>query len=128
MNKYIIFFGTVFIAIVLILTNPDQAKHSIAVKEILTKEFNKAMTDELRKSKNNYQRANAGLGLLLGSTLIDKIIDGYIDCENFYLFSLTKINFEGNNRTIGFGILGKVYISDKLRENTSKLFNQGKTK
>lgn len=128
MNKYIAFFGTVCIAIILILTNPDRAKHSITVKEILTKEFNKSMTEELRKSKNVYKRADAGIGLLLGSTLIDKIIDGYIDCENFYLFSLTKIDFEGNTKTIGVGILGKVYISDKLKESTSKLFNQQKTK
>ena len=108
----------------LILTNPDRAKHSMAVKEILTKEFNKAMTDELQKSKNNSRQLTAGIGLFLGSTLIDKIVDGYIDCENFYLFSLTKINYEGSDKTIGFGILGKVYISDKLKENTSKLFNQ----
>ena len=47
MNKYITLFGTVCIAIVLIMTNPDRAKHSLAVKEILTKEFNKAMTEEL---------------------------------------------------------------------------------
>jgi len=128
MNKYITIFGTICIAIVLILTNPDGAKHSVAVKGILTKEFNKAMTDELQKSKNNYQQVNAGIGLFLGSTLIDKIVDGYIDCENFYLFSLTKINYEGSDRTIGFGILGKVYISDKLKENTSKLFNQPEDK
>ena len=124
MNKIITFFGIVGIAIVLILTNPDRAKHSMAVKEILTKEFNKAMTDELQKSKNNSRQLTAGIGLFLGSTLIDKIVDGYIDCENFYLFSLTKINYEGSDKTIGFGILGKVYISDKLKENTSKLFNQ----
>lgn len=128
MNKYITIFGTVCITAVLIFTNPDRVKHSMAVKEILTKEFNKAMTDELRKSKNNYQQANAGIGLFLGSTLIEKIVDGYIDCENFYLFSLTKINFDGHNKTIGFGILGKVFISDKLKENTSKLFNQRNTK
>ena len=128
MNKYITFFGTLFIIIVLLLTNPDREKHSIAVKEILTKEFNKTMTNELQKSKNDYQRTSAGIGLLFGATLIDKIIYGYIDCENFYLFSLTKVNVEGDSRTIGFGILGKVYISDKLKENTSKLFNQRKTR
>jgi hypothetical protein len=126
MNKYITFFGIVFIAIALILTNPDRAKHSAAVKEILTKEFHKTMTDEIQTSKNSYQRANAGIGLLLGATLIDKIIDGYIDSENFYLFSLTKLNVEGTNRTIGFGILGKVYVSDKLKENIGKLFKQKK--
>lgn len=100
----------------------------MAVKEILTKEFNKAMAEELRKSKNNYQATSAGIGLLLGSSLIDKVIDGYIDSENFYLFSLTKINVDGDNKTIGLGILGKVFISDKLKENTSKLFNHRRTK
>jgi len=128
MNKYITLFGTVCIAIVLIMTNPDRSKHFLAVKEILTKEFNKAMTEELRHSKNNYQATSAGIGLFLGSTLIDKVIDGYIDCENFYLFSLTKINIDGNNKTIGLGILGKVYISDKLKESTSKLFKSRKNK
>lgn len=128
MNKYIIFFGTLCISFVLILTNPDRPKHAMAVKEILTKEFNKAMTEELRKSRNNYQATSAGIGLLLGSSLIDKVIDGYIDSENFYLFSLTKINVGGDNKTIGLGVLGKVFISDKLKENTSKLFNQQKTK
>jgi len=128
MNKYIIFFGTLSISFVLILTNPDRPKHAMAVKEILTKEFNKAMAEELRKSKNNYQATSAGIGLLLGSSLIDKVIDGYIDSENFYLFSLTKINVDGDNKTIGLGILGKVFISDKLKENTSKLFNHRRTK
>lgn len=126
MNNYTAFFGAIFLAIVLVFTNPDSAKHSLAVKEILTKEFNKKMTDEIRESKNNYQSANAGIGLLLGSTLIDKIIDGYIDSENFYFFSLTKINIDEENRTIGFGILGKVYISEKLKDNAREIFNKKK--
>ena len=128
MNKYIIFFGTLCLAFVLIFTNPDRGQHVMAVKEILTKEFNKAMTEELRKSKNNYQATSAGIGLFLGSSLIDKVVDGYIDSENFYLFSLTIINVDGDNRTIGLGILGKVFISDKLREKTGKIFNQRKAK
>ena len=86
------------------------------------------MTEELRKSNNNYQATSAGIGLFLGSSLIDKVVDGYIDSENYYFFSLTKINVDGDKRTIGLGILGKVFISDKLKEKSAKIFNQRKFK
>ncbi|SFA58518.1 hypothetical protein SAMN04488511_11984 [Pedobacter suwonensis] len=72
MNKYTTFFKIVCVAIVLVITNTDRAKHSIAVEEILTKECSKAITEEIRESKNNYQATSAGIGLLLASSLIDK--------------------------------------------------------
>lgn len=123
MKGYFLVFGTIAILIVLVLTNPDEARHSATVKEILTKEFNRKMTDEIY-SKNSKTSGLYTLGLIFGETLIDKTADGYIGREDFYLFSLTKIDTEDEKYTIGFGILGNVYVSDKLKENFTKRLDE----
>jgi hypothetical protein len=116
MKKYILITALLVILGVLFFTNLNQTAHTTAVKEILTKELNKKLTAELAKNKSGSQSLGAGLGLMFGATFIDRAVDAYVERENFYLFSLTKIKYEGKEHYIGTGVFGNVYISDRLKE------------
>lgn len=107
--------------IVLIITNPNEQKHIETVKTKLKIALKKKMTSEITDENNSL---GGGLGLLFGDALIDKMTDGFISRNNYLLFSTTKAEYKGQNKTIGIGILGNVYISDKInnifsKENTS---------
>ena len=54
------------------------------------------------------------LGLLMGDTFIDKMTDGFVTRKNYILFSLTNAEFNNENKIIGLGVLGNIFISDKI--------------
>jgi len=50
------------------------------------------------------------LGLLLGRTLIDIMLDNVISVNNYILFSTTRITQEENSRVIGIGFFGNIFF------------------
>lgn len=54
--------------------------------------------------------------MMMGRTLIDPLIDNLITSDDFIFFSLTKITWEGEQKTIGIGIFGNVYINPEIEE------------
>jgi Domain of unknown function (DUF4359) len=117
--KYIIA-GVVLI--VLCVTNPTLVDHRFAVtskiNELLRKE---AVKDE--STQSTIGAAGTELGLMFASAVINKFADVTIERKNFYLFSLTSFEFNGNEKIIGLGILGKVFISDEVDEKFKDVKN-----
>ena len=109
--------------IVLCVTNPSLADHRFAVtskiNELLRKEASK---DE--STQGTLSAAGTELGLMFASAVINKFADEAIQRKNFYLFSLTSFEFNGNEKIIGLGILGKVFISDEVDEKFKDLKNE----
>lgn len=116
MNKkqfYIIL--SVLIIGVLIFSNPSEENHIQTVKSKLKIAFKKKMSSEITENQNDaFATLGSGLGLLLGDTFIDKLTDGLVTRKNYILFSLTNVEFKGEEKIIGFGILGNVFLSDKI--------------
>jgi hypothetical protein len=116
---------SVLLVAVLIFSNPSEENHIESVKSKLKIAFKKKMSSELTKNQNDtFATLGNGLGLLLGDTFIDKLTDGLVTRKNYILFSLTSFEYKGKEKTIGFGILGNVFLSDKI-EN---IFQQNEQK
>jgi hypothetical protein len=107
----------VFIAI---LTNPNQESHREKVKMIFKNFYQKS----LEENSLDEDGGLAVLGNFLGTSLINTLVDSAISSDNYVLFSLTKLTFEGEETVIGFGIFGNVFLSDKIEDSfTKKLQN-----
>ena len=100
--------GSIFLALLLLVTNPSQDKHKLALKD----KFISSITTELEKQKE--KTGMEGLQLSVATMFIDNMVDKTVTSTNWLLFSTTKITIEGNEKTIGFGILGHVYLSNKI--------------
>jgi hypothetical protein len=85
-------------------TNPSLEDHRDRVKKIYENKL------------NSMEGSNSQEVLNLLSNIFSDVGDGFIDKlisrDNYLLFSITKLNFGGVTRNIGFGILGKVYAPD----------------
>tara|TARA_R100000935_G_scaffold29362_1_gene49649 strand:+ start:1395 stop:1796 length:402 start_codon:yes stop_codon:yes gene_type:complete len=115
-KQFILLFVTVLI-LGLIFTNPSENEHIDTVKSKLKTAFKKKMSADLLENKDNedsFAMLGNGLGLMLGDTFIDNLTDGFISRENYILFSLTKATYQKQEKIIGFGVLGNVFLSEKI--------------
>lgn len=116
----------ILLILVLIFSNPSEESHIEIVKSKIKIAYNKKMSSEIIESENSPLKSiGNGLGLLLGDAFIDKLTDGLVTRDNYVLFSLTKVELEGEDRIIGFGFLGNVFLSDKI-ENIFQSNQQSK--
>ena len=81
-----------FILVALMATNPSTEEHKEAVKEKISAAI-----------ENKYYN--------------DALIDKMIKRENYLLFSITKYK---NEKVVGYGFFGKIYLSDDISENISE--------
>lgn len=92
------------------LSNPKVEDHRAALKIKLTR----IVEIELSKKTDNI------ILFGLGKSLIDSIMDEglkNISSDNYLFFSVTKFNYTSKSKIIGFGVLGKVFISEKINKD-----------
>ncbi len=133
-----------FLAI-LFATNPEESKHREEAKKVL----HEAMQAEVESQDDRLSSIIDGLsgsdddeettpstkkkgGLFstifnsfLGDAVVDNIVDEIVYVDSFGLFSLTTIRFNGEKTTVGVGILGKVFISDKFGDTVKAYLQSG---
>jgi len=95
MKKVLIGLGIV--TVILGITNPSVESHKQAVIKTIAPDIK----DEIKK--NPFM------------ALASKMMESMIDRDNYILFSLTKISAMGESKIVGYGVLGNVYISDKIK-------------
>jgi hypothetical protein len=101
----IIFVGIILIAV---FTNPSTEEHKQAVKSVVNQLVQNSVSD------NNSNLEN--LGVLLGSSLAEKLVENSVTRDNYILFSITKISWKGESRNIGYGLFGNVFLSEKIKD------------
>jgi hypothetical protein len=103
------------------LSNPKKDDHKDALKIKLTGIIEEILAE---KSDNIFQ---FGFGRLIGDEIIERTLIS-VSTDNYIFFSLTKFNYASESRIIGFGFLGKVYISNSINRemviNKIKQFNK----
>lgn len=104
------------ILLIAIFTNPNQAEHKEKVKSIINTFYKEKLKENKTSSNNGFN----ALGNLLGTTFINTMVENAVSCDNYFLFSVTKINHEGKEKSIGFGVLGNVFLSSKIEEAFNK--------
>ena len=121
MNKKIIIGASIGLAVlILILTNPNQGSHKDAVKLKFNAFMQKKMDEKNSEGENGGISVTGQLGMMFGSSIIDRLVETTVSCDNYLLFSLTTITFDGESKVLGLGILGNVIISDKVDEELDK--------
>jgi hypothetical protein len=80
----------------------------------------------LSSEENSLNKMFQGLGSIIGEKYIENLVDGVVTRNNFLIFSLTRGEWKGQKNTIGFGILGQVFVTEEVREIFNK--NESKTK
>lgn len=98
------FRGLVFIAILVIafMTNPGKETH--------VEKINDKLYDLLPKHKKK------SIIESIGRVVSDKVLEQLITIDNYYLFSVSKIEIMGTSETIGYGFFGTVIFTEKIRE------------
>ncbi|MBP6054308.1 MAG: DUF4359 domain-containing protein [Cytophagaceae bacterium] len=92
-------------------SNPSVSEHQQAV----INKINKVV-------KNNFPSDNGtasdNLMSSLGGLFVDGLVGGAVESsvtrKDYFLFSLTNVDFNGESRVIGIGLLGNVKISDEF--------------
>ena len=97
-------------------TNPNDAAHKLAFKTKCKDYLEKKVGNKIPETDDLYLNIGKKLGSILGNSVIDEIIDEKVSCQSYGVFSLTKVNWEGKDEIVGYGLLGKVIISDKFEE------------
>lgn len=111
MKKFIILLVTV--AIIAAITNPDSNRH----REILKTELRRHLEVSLTNQDGNFwKKAGAALGKLIGGAAIDFGVDEMIVVEDYALFSLSTITWNGSTKVVGIGAFGQVFLIRDLED------------
>ena len=96
------------IVLIAIFTNPSTEEHKQAVKSVVNEVVQNSISENSSDMEN--------IGVLLGSSLIDNLVENSITRDNYILFSITKISWKDKSRNIGYGLFGNVFLSEKVKE------------
>lgn len=109
-------FALILIAVMLtaILTNPSKEEHEKIVRD---------KAEQLLKSQLHAKDQQFfGLGMqLFGNDIVDKFIQTSVVVDNYYLFSLTKIKWQGTEQIIGGGAFKHIWLSPKIDEKADEI-------
>ena len=119
-SKLIFFSFFTFILLTLMTTNPSIDDHKVAVLDHMREMKTKS---PISKINNEWEKIGERIGSVIGESIIEKAVRR----DNYLLFSLTKILIYDKSINVGFGILGKIFISDfddidkQISESSDKL-------
>jgi len=111
---------TGLIILIAVITNPNQDRHKEVIKNKLNSYLQESMKESMKDSGNDWEQAGKAIGVILGGAIIDKIVDNLVSTENYVLFSITKITWDGKTKIIGIGALGNVFLTKKLDESLNE--------
>ena len=106
----------------LFFSNPKEDEHRAAVKDKLNAFMMQTLKDKAKTSND----VSTGLGFLLGGYVIDQLVNGAVTSSNYGLFSTTNFNNQGQNKMIGVGILGNVFITGKIDDALAQAMTKQK--
>lgn len=110
----------VAVAGVCVVTCPDKASHSEALKDVL----NTAITEELSDSGDS----DAGFimfGSMIGTGIGGLVIDNMLKVDNHFICSIGTMTYDGKTRVVSVGIMNHVFTpgEEDLKEAIRELNN-----
>jgi len=103
-------FLVIFVVILLIayFTNPKEEIHKELLKIRLMEVFDETMLER----QDDVIAYSAWK--LAGGQVVETFADNYISVDNYFLFSLTRLHWDGESYITGIGGFRKVYITKRL--------------
>lgn len=86
-----------------VVSCPDKASHSEALKEVL----NSAFTEEM--GGNVSDDPVALVGSMIGAGIGGFVIDNMLKVDNYFVCSVGSITFDGKTRVVSVGVLNHVF-------------------
>ena len=122
MKKILLLF-IIFISIALvgIVTCPQKDAHTDALMKLV----NVALDSELSRHANTEEEMGlAMLGSVLGSGIAEIVIDKKLLVDNYFVCSIGRIVFEGEEKIVSVGCFNHVFTmpEDKLKEELKNSF------
>lgn len=119
-KNHIIILIILLISLVAVLTNPNQDRHKEVVKNKINLYLQKSMKEGNADTNNEGEKSGQAIGMMLGVVLVNQIIDNLVSTDNYVLFSMTKITWDGKTKVIGIGAFGNVYLTGKLDDSLNE--------
>jgi hypothetical protein len=105
-------------------TNPTSVEHKLILKDKMREYLNTEIDKMQLENDNKFAQLGASLGAAFGGVIADKFIDEKVVVDDYYLFSITNVRWEGKIKMVGVGLFGKVIlhpdIDKKLKEGLPK--------
>ena len=120
-NLLIFILILVFIAGICVVSCPDKESHSEAIMENVNELIDEEATKDVT---NESEKALALFASSLVSGLSNIVIDSRLTVDNYFLFSVGKVTFEGKKKVVSLGVLNHVFtdIDDNLKNEIEKRF------
>ena len=109
----------VFIAGICVVSCPDKESHSEAIMENVNELIDEEATKDVT---NDTEKALVLLASSLVSGISNLVIDSRLSVDNYFLFSIGRVTFEGESRIVSIGMLNHVFtdINDNLKKEIEK--------
>ena len=109
----------VFISGFCVISCPDKEAHSEAIMENINELIDEEATKDVT---NESEKALALLASSLVSGISNLVIDSRLSVDNYFLFSIGRVTFEGESRIVSIGMLNHVFtdINDNLKKEIEK--------
>lgn len=109
----------VFISGYCVISCPDKEAHSEAIMENVNELIDEEATKDVT---NESEKALALLASSLVSGISNLVIDSRLSVDNYFLFSIGRVTFEGESRIVSIGMLNHVFtdINDNLKKEIEK--------
>ena len=109
----------VFISGFCVISCPDKEAHSEAIMENVNELIDEEATKDVT---NDTEKALVLLASSLVSGISNLVIDSRLSVDNYFLFSIGRVTFEGESRIVSIGMLNHVFtdINDNLKKEIEK--------
>ena len=96
-------------------TNPGLEDHRQEVRSEVMQFISKEAS-AVQSSSNALAQLGEEEGYVLGNILIQNIANDAVNADNYLLFSLTTLQIQYEERNIGIGLFGQVFLFDDLED------------
>lgn len=114
MKKLLWIVIVLLVAVVMAVTAPAEEKHKEAMMKAV-----REYVDEEAESRGFGNNGITQLGKNVVVQAVKTALNSKLKFDNYYLFNMTHVKLDGEDKTLSLGILGHVFTFDKdmLREN-----------
>lgn len=119
MKKYLLIIIVLLVAVLMVLTVPDKAKHKEAMMEAINEYVEEEAVDKL----GDNVLARLGKGVIVKT--VETALNSKLKIDNYYLFNKTYVRLNGEDQMLSLGMFGHVFTFDKemLREKLEEAMN-----
>ena len=119
MKKYLLIIIVLLVAVLMVLTVPDKAKHKEAMMEAINEYVEEEAVDKL----GDNVLARLGKGVIVKT--VETVLNSKLKIDNYYLFNKTYVRLDGEDQMLSLGMFGHVFTFDKemLREKLEEAMN-----